>query len=188
MIEVRKANENDVDSIMNIVSKVVPMLNEEGNYQWNNTYPLKENFLKDIENRNLYVACQIHTKEGSDLEQTSQHDVSEGILGFIAITTDQAPEYAPVNWNNEFNVAIVPHRLGVSPFIHGKGVAQLLMKHVEVVARERNILCIRTDTNILNHRMQHIFTKLDYSYIGNIFFNKGQYGKLEFKCYQKLLL
>jgi ribosomal protein S18 acetylase RimI-like enzyme len=189
MVKVRKANENDVDSIMNIVSKLVDMLNSEGNYQWNDTYPLKENFLLDLKNGDLYVACQNSSRGVQDNSEPTneEDDSSDEILGFIAITTYQPPEYVLVHWNNDANIAIVPHRLGISPLVQGKGTAQLLMNHVEAVAHERHISCIRVDTNIVNHRMQHIFTKLDYSYIGNIFFQKGRYGKLEFKCYQKLL-
>jgi ribosomal protein S18 acetylase RimI-like enzyme len=181
---IRKASIKDLDNVMEIALKLVHVLNNAGNYQWNEFYPLKEHFLEDVKNGDLYIAYQEDEQDPEDSIKTSN---TYEILGFIAITTDQPPEYSDLDWNNNSKVAIVPHRIGVSPFVQGKGTAQLLMSHVEVVARERNISCIRVDTNILNLPMQHIFTKLDYSYIGNIFVSERQYGMLEYKCYQKFL-
>jgi ribosomal protein S18 acetylase RimI-like enzyme len=183
MISLRKATVSDIDSVLSIALKLVEVLNSIGNYQWNEYYPLKDHFQEDVKNGELFIAYE----EDKQLPEGSKNNDSCEILGFVAITTEQSPEYTDLDWMNNFSVAIVPHRIGVSPSAQGKGVAQLLMSHAEVIARERKIPCIRVDTHVLNQPMQHIFTKLDYSYIGNIFMSDGHYERLEYKCYQKVV-
>lgn len=177
-MRIRKGVVDDLPQIIRIVQDVVSMMNAEGNFQWNETYPRESDFLKDIEAKVLYVAV---------LDQ-SLEDLPHGeVVGFVAITTHQPTEYAALEWGNDCTQAIVPHRLGVSQKVHGKGIAQHLMHYCEVVAREQNITCIRVDTNCLNLRMQHIFSKLSFQYIGDVYFVKGEHGRLKFPCYQKLI-
>jgi ribosomal protein S18 acetylase RimI-like enzyme len=179
MIGVRKALPNDLHTIMEIVRKVVPLLNREGNYQWNESYPTENDFRHDIENGFLYVA----------VHHAADKDPSLGgeVVGFIAITANQPPEYHDLDWKNTDADVLVPHRLGVNPDYHRQGIAQLLMQHVETIARNKGVKTIRVDTNIANDRMNHIIRKLGYEYIGNVFFVKGKHGRLEFRCYQKVL-
>lgn len=157
---IRLAINEDISSIMAIVKALVILMNAEGNYQWHSTYPLESDFQKDIDAGVLYVSV---------LEEENE---KEEIVGCIAITTSQPVEYSDLSWGNDIVTAVVPHRLAVSASVQGKGIAQYMMSFVEKWARERGILCIRVDTNILNVRMQHIFEKMTYNYIGNIFFVK----------------
>ena len=177
-ISIRKAIISDLPSIMSIVAEVVPILNSENNYQWSEAYPLVTHFEKDIQDDALYVAT------------LASGDHAETVVGVIAIVVGPGPEYNGVAWNGvqrEDHQVIVPHRLAVSPKIHKKGIAQQLMQYCEVVAREKNIDCIRADTNVLNARMQHIFKKLGYEHTGDYLSDEPPYGVLEFPCYQKIL-
>lgn len=153
---------------MELVKAVVPLMNDAGNWQWDDTYPNPAVFEKDISLNQLWLA-----------------DLAGDIAGIAAITTDQDAEYAQVGWDlNE--TAIVTHRLAVSPDHQGKGIAVALMEQAEKVAVNRHITVLRVDTNSRNEATQKLFPKLGYTYAGEIdlAFRPG----LRFYCYEKRLV
>jgi GNAT superfamily N-acetyltransferase len=167
----RKANLHDVPRILEITVAAVKKLNDAGNFQWNETYPLESDFLKDIENDELWVA------EENTL-----------ILGFMAITTDFPPEYHNFGWDMN-SPATIPHRLALAPEAIGKGLAQKFMLLSEKVALDRGHCYVRVDTNVLNAPMNYVFRKLGYEFGGETTFScKGDSYPLSFNCYQKRLI
>jgi GNAT superfamily N-acetyltransferase len=166
-MQVRTATLEDVSVIMILVSRVVPLMLVSGNLQRDESYPNAEVFISDINKGQLWLA-----------ESDGQ------IAGVAAITTDQDPEYAEVGWDLD-ELSIVVHRLAVDPGFQGKGVARALMNHAELVARSKNILVLKVDTNINNALTQSLFPRLGYLAVGEISLNlrPGQ----RFKCYEKRL-
>ena len=163
----RLATEADLPALNALVRRVVPMMRAQGNLQWDDGYPGESVFAADIAGGDLWVA-----------------EIDAAVAGVAAITTDQSPEYADVGWNlNE--PAIVVHRLAVDPEYRGRGVAEALMRHAEVVAAERGICVLRIDTNTKNMATQRLFPKLGYMFAGEISleFRPG----LRFLCYEKRL-
>ena len=165
---IRLATTKDIPALMNLVRRVVPLMREVGNLQWDENYPNAEVFARDIELRELWVA-----------------EVEDGSLaGVAALTTDQEPEYAQAGWDvNE--EAVVVHRLAVDPTYRGMGVAGALMQQAEVVATERGIAVLRVDTNTQNDATQRLFPKLGYTFAGEI--TLGFRPGLRFLCYEKRL-
>lgn len=164
---IRQANEGDLDGIMAITQEVVKGMNDAGNFQWTESYPVRQHFLRDIAQGWLYVAVL------SD----------EEIVGFGALTTDQSPEYGD---HLDISIpAIVPHRLAVSPRARGKGVASLLLQKAEQLALESGYDRIRIDTNKVNIVMQKVVTRNLFTFAGEI----GLAGRpgLTFVCYEKIL-
>lgn len=171
VVKLRKATMDDLSSVVRICNVVVPLLNAENNYQWNNTYPLSADFEKDIANEVLWVAV-----------------VNGEVAGFAALTSDQSEEYAEVGWDlNE--PAIVPHRVAVDPAFRGKSIALQFMLTAEDLAREAGYKYVRIDTNVKNVPMQNLFSKLNYEFAGEISFKNKPviYEKMMFKCYQKVI-
>ncbi|QIL40024.1 GNAT family N-acetyltransferase [Pedobacter sp. HDW13] len=164
---IRLAETTDIAGIMQLVRKVVPLMQAAGNFQWGNDYPNPEVFEKDIALAQLWVA-----------------EIDNQIAGVTAITTDQDPEYADAGWDITEN-AIVTHRLAVNPDLQGKGIARALMQQAETVAQTRNITILRVDTNSENKATQALFPKLGYAFSGEITLAKRP--GLRFFCYQKLL-
>ena len=164
---VRLAAKTDIPEIMALINVVVPAMNEAGNFQWDNTYPNAGVFAEDIERNQLWVAV-----------------VDNEIAGIAAITTDQEPEYAEVGWDiNE--MAVVTHRLAVSPQHRGKGIAAALLAQAEREAIKRGIKLLRIDTNTANEATKRLFPKLGYRFAGEI--GLGFRPNLRFYCYQKEL-
>jgi ribosomal protein S18 acetylase RimI-like enzyme len=166
-MQVRKATFRDVEPVMALVRRVVPLMRASGNLQWDDHYPNAGVFERDIELDQLWLA-----------------EIDGQIAGVAAITSDQEPEYANVGWDIR-ETAIVVHRLAVDPGFQGKGVAVALMEQAETVARERGIVALRVDTNTQNQITQRLFPKLGYELAGEISlsFRAG----LRFLCYEKRL-
>lgn len=164
---IRKSTLADIPNIMQLINKVVPLMNAAGNFQWDNSYPNPNVFEDDVRLSQLWVA-----------------DVNGSIAGVAAITTDQDDEYADVGWDIT-ELAIVTHRLAVDPDYRGLGIAAALLKQAELEAIKKNTAILRIDTNSNNAATQKLFPKLGYVYAGEITlaFRPG----LIFYCYQKRL-
>ena len=52
---IRKANKNDLSSILNIVEEAKTIMKQDNNNQWDEHYPLEEHFEEDIEKDTLFV-------------------------------------------------------------------------------------------------------------------------------------
>ena len=163
----RLATPDDIPPLLGLLRRVVPMMQQTGNFQWDDTYPNAAVFGDDIAQKQLWVA-----------------EFDGQLAGVSAITTDQEPTYADVGWNIA-EPAIVTHRLAVDPAFRGKGVAKALLLQADEVARQRGISVLRVDTNMQNEATQRLFPALGYVYAGEIGldFRPG----LRFYCYEKRL-
>jgi N-acetylglutamate synthase-like GNAT family acetyltransferase len=104
-MQIRLASREDIPALMALVRRVVPLMREAGNLQWNESYPNAGVFERDIELGQLWVA-----------------EIDGSVAGVAAVTTDQEPEYAQVGWDIT-ELAVVVHRLAVDPAFRGAGVA-----------------------------------------------------------------
>jgi GNAT superfamily N-acetyltransferase len=166
-MQLRRATLEDVNAVMDLVRRVVPLMRASGNLQWDEHYPNAGVFERDVNLDQLWLA-----------------EIDSRVTGVAAITTDQEPEYASVGWDIH-EPSIVVHRLAVDPVHRGKGIAAALMEQAETVAREREIAVLRVDTNKQNEATQKLFPKLGYTLAGEIglSFRPG----LRFLCYEKRL-
>lgn len=162
---IRKAKKEDIEAIMKMVQEAIALMNEEGNSQWDETYPLAEDFYKDMEEETLYVFDDGKVK------------------GVVCINRDQPAEYEPVAWKQD-KEAIVIHRMAVSAESRGQGIAKQFMKFAEEKAGELGTGYIRTDTNSKNSRMNAMFQSLGYEKSGIINFRNNPN---DFYCYEILL-
>ncbi|RIW35131.1 GNAT family N-acetyltransferase [Bacillus salacetis] len=150
---IRKGNKEDIGDIMKIVRKTVEIMKSEDIDQWTDEYPLMEDFLKDSENDSLYVAV----------------DEQNNVAGSITIDQNEPSEYASSEWNR-IGPSYLFHRLVVDPDVRGKGIASLLIKQTEKVAKDHQIQYIRTDTYSLNKKAQSLFRKNGFKQTGQIQF------------------
>jgi ribosomal protein S18 acetylase RimI-like enzyme len=166
-MRIRLATIEDLPALMRLMQRVVPLMQASGNLQWDETYPNRAVFQRDIDMEQLWIA-----------------EAGSSLVGLAAITRDQEPEYAQVGWDIT-EPAVVVHRLAVDPAFRGAGIAAALMQKAEKVAADRGITVLRVDTNAQNAATQRLFPKLGYQFAGEIGleFRPG----LRFFCYEKRL-
>jgi len=162
---IRQATSADLDAVMQLIRRVVPLMQAAGNRQWDDEYPNLSVFQQDAEDGQLWVA-----------------EIDREIAGVAAITTDQPEEYAAAGWDIA-ETAIVVHRLAVDPAFRGSGVGIALMRQAETVAKEKGIAFVRVDTNSANAVTTRLLPKLGYVYAGEI--GLGFRPGLRFHCYEK---
>lgn len=143
------AQYTDLDQIMEIVKDIVKEMKAEHNDQWDDRYPSRIDFLKDIERKTLYII-----KESND------------IVGFICIDQNQPEPYKYVNWSHEDECFVI-HRLAVNPNFRGNGYAKEMFLFAEKFALENGVNYIRTDTYGKNVKMQKLFKSMGYNYTGS---------------------
>jgi GNAT superfamily N-acetyltransferase len=171
IIKVRAAKMEDLDEIEAIVNEVVKEMNAVGNYQWDEVYPLRENFKTDIDNGELWVACE--------------NNGTGKVLGMSALTEEQSIEYKECGWDISIP-AIVMHRTAVSTAAQRRGVAQMFFAKQDEISRRRGYNLCRVDTNRDNLPMQASIKKAGYEYSGDVrLLTKPE--SMKFMCFQKHL-
>lgn len=162
----RKAALEDLKNIMAIIKETIAEMHSYNNYQWDENYPKEEDFIDDIEKKNLFVS-----------------ERSGKLVGFICVNKEQPIEYNGLNWllNDE---AMVIHRMAVNPACRREGIGTELMKFADELALKNSIRYLKTDTYSLNIKMDALFKKSGYNFVGEMSF----LGKEKpFYCYEKIL-
>lgn len=150
----RKALGSDIPEIWAILKDAIQRRKKDGSNQWQDGYPNPDVIKKDIEKNAGYVLTD-----------------NKIIIGYCAILINDEPEYENIEgkWltNSDF---IVYHRVAIAKKYIGKGLAKILLNHIEDFALKNNIHSVKADTNFDNKAMQHLFKKLGYSYCGLVYF------------------
>ncbi len=161
---IRKALFSDLDAICQLTRTCAKAMIANGIYQWNEHYPTRERFQKDIELEELYV-----------FEELS-------IRGIMVLTEQIDEEYIPIKWLTQNKNNIYVHRLAVDPTYWGQGYAQQLMDFAEDYAKKNQYQSVRLDTFSQNKRNQKFYETRGYKRLGEIFFPKQ--SKHPFYCYE----
>jgi GNAT superfamily N-acetyltransferase len=163
----RKAELSEIAPIWKILQQAIIRRKEDGSDQWQDGYPNPEVVQKDIEKREGFVLVD-----------------GETIIGYSAVLINDEPAYEKIegNWltNDDF---VVIHRVAISEKYLGKGLAKMIIKHIEDFAISNNINSVKADTNFDNIPMMKIFENLGYTYCGEVFFRGSPR-----KAYEKVLV
>lgn len=158
----------DIDHILDITKCCAAHMIKKGIYQWNEYYPDKSIFVRDAQNKELYVYYE-----------------NEKIIACISLCNKIDDVYIPVNWktNNSNNLYI--HRLAVHPNFQKKGIGKALMDFAEKYAREKNYSSVRLDTFSMNKRNLKFYESRGYQRLEEIYFPKQ--SEFPFYCYELIL-
>ncbi|MDF0714916.1 GNAT family N-acetyltransferase [Muricauda sp. 334s03] len=165
---IRHAKISEIPDILTITQACAIKMQENGIFQWNEHYPTKEAFIKDIERDELFV-----------LEENNS------IQGTIVISTLMDEEYKPIQWLTPNGNSTYIHRLSVHPDLQGKGLAQQMMDFAENYSKKSGFVSVRLDTFSQNKRNQHFYEQRGYQKLGDIFFPKQ--SNHPFHCYELVL-
>ncbi|UFT99803.1 GNAT family N-acetyltransferase [Radiobacillus kanasensis] len=144
---IRLAELKDLPAIMEVVSASVEVMNGQGNFQWDNTYPLAENFQGDLDKQELYV-----------------YEEDEHVLGAVAISEKEHSEYHEISWSSDAP-AITTKRLAVHPEARGKGIADAFFRKAEEVSIDKGLRYLKTDTFSKNTYAQKLFARHGYTFV-----------------------
>lgn len=162
----RKAVVEDLENIMTIIKETIIEMHSYNNYQWDENYPKEKDFMNDIQKGDLYIA----ERQGK-------------LVGFICVNKVEPIEYNGLNWllNGD---AMVVHRMAVNPACRREGIGTELIKFADELALENSIRYLKTDTYSINIKMDALFKKSGYNFVGEMSF----LGKEKpFYCYEKVL-
>lgn len=150
----RKATAQDVGRIWEILQQAIERRRLEGSQQWQDGYPNPNTLAADLDQGVGFVA-----------------EAQGAILAYFAVIENHEPAYDAIDgkWLTD-GTFIVLHRVAVAAEYLGKGYAEKILNHVEVLAQQRGIASIRADTNFDNPAMLHLFEKLGYTYCGEVYF------------------
>lgn len=162
----RKATLTEIAPIWEILQQAIQRRKEDGSNQWQDGYPNPEVIQKDIEKGAGFVLVEGKT-----------------IIGYSAVLINDEPAYATIegNWLTNGNFVVL-HRVAIAENYLGKGLAKLILKHIEDFALSNNIYSIKADTNFDNIAMMKIFETLGYTYCGEVYFRGSPR-----KAYEKVL-
>ena len=165
---IRKGLYSDIDRILKITKACAKHMISKGIYQWNDLYPNKSAFEKDVNRNELYIL-----------------QIDKNIIGCIAISTLIDEEYLPVKWLTPNKNNIYIHRLAIHPEHQGNRYAQQLMDFAEQYAIENNYASIRLDTFSQNKKNQLFYELRGYKKLEDIYFPKQ--SEYPFHCYELIL-
>ena len=168
MIKIELAEITDLNRIMEITRACAIDLISNNIFQWNEKYPSKEAFKKDIEKNTLYV-CKNKSR----------------ITGCISLCADKDEEYENVEWITEDFKNLYLHRLAVHPEYQKKGVGRSLMDFAEEYAKLNGFKSVRLDTFSQNPRNNKFYKSRNYVQLGDVFF--PMQSEFPFHCYEKII-
>jgi len=156
---IRKAESQDRESIINIISQCSKQLLEVGIEQWDSEYPSKEMISKDIANGHVYV--------GIDEE-------SESLISTITIGSGSNGDFhSNINWELDTESYIFFNRLAVLPQHQGKGYASQFMDFVETFAEKSGIRSLRLDARTEYPRVLDMYKSRGYLIRGDVSYRNG---------------
>jgi GNAT superfamily N-acetyltransferase len=154
----RKAEEADIERIWEIILQAKEQMRKMNSRQWQDGYPAVENIAGDIENGYGYVL-----------------DGQTGVIAYGAVIFDGELAYNDLHgkWLTDLPYVVV-HRLAVADEMKNRGIATSFMQEVEELSKRREIYSFRVDTNFDNLYMQKMLLALDFTYCGEVFYDKNQ--------------
>lgn len=158
-MKVRPAKKDDLDDIMSVVHRLQKEYFEKNEIpQWQNGYPSRETFLKDIEDRSLFVMY-----------------LGECLIGFASIKYAAEPTYSVIengNWEKDDSYLVI-HRFGINPDWHKMGMGTTLIAIADKICEANSISSIRADTHEKNAGMIALLEKSGFKKRGIIHLENG---------------
>lgn len=165
---IRKAKPSEIDKIITITRACATKMTAEGIFQWDNDYPNKKAFEKDVRRDELYVLS-----------------AEDSLIGCITISTKKDEEYNSIDWLTDDGLNYYIHRLAVHPDFQHKGYAKKLMDFAEMYAKRQKALSVRLDTFSKNYRNQRFYEARGYQKLGDVYFPRQ--AEFPFHCYELVL-
>ena len=149
----RKAYLEDIDQIMEAVEDARDFLKLQGNCQWQDGYPNRDDFINDINNGRLFVV-------------PDENDPFK-IAGVCALTYREEDYHHLYEgeWLTDLPYMVM-HRVAVKKEYRGLGYGKKLFQLFIEEAKIEGFKSLRIDTHAGNDVMRHIISSFDFVYCG----------------------
>lgn len=161
-MEYRLATKKDINNICRLIQEAVGEMLLHGIDQWDELYPTKEDFLKDIEENSLYLAIK-----------------DEQIAALYVISKEEDEAYRYAQWASKDETAFVLHRFCVSPEFQNKGIGREVLRYIEKQVLDMGYQSIRLDVFSVNPFAQKLYRKNGYVAKGSAEWRKGRFDLME---------
>ena len=161
-IQYRMATLEDLQEICNLFDDAVETMIQNKIFQWDELYPTKKDFRKDIEREQLYIGI-----------------LDERIAAVYVINQRCDEQYIKGAWKYADVPYYVIHRLCVNPAFQNQGIAGWTLKHIEEQLTEWGIHAIRLDAFTENPYAIKLYEKMGYAKLGTVDFRKGRFYLME---------
>lgn len=162
ILKYRKAIFDDLDEICDIVRNSIKVMERNHIFQWDDLYPVKADFQKDIEKNQLYVGL-----------------ANDQIAVLYVLNQECDKEYESGDWKYKEEAFYIVHRLCVNPDFQNRGVARHTLLHIEKQLKSKSIYVIRLDVFQNNPYAIRLYDSLGYSKVGYADWRKGRFYLLE---------
>ena len=158
----RLAREDDLDAVCSLIEAAVQAMEKQGIFQWDSIYPAREDFLRDIRNRQLYVG------------------VSDGGIALVyALNQECDGQYANGAWRYPGSAYRVLHRFCVHPRYQRQGLAKDALTHLENELRKAMVETVRLDVFSRNPFALALYRRQGYAPVGFADWRKGRFILME---------
>ena len=158
----RPGAREDLDEILALIASAIKTMEQQGIHQWNERYPVREDFEDDIEKETLYVV-----KKGNR------------IAAIYVINTECDEAYFDVSWDGSEKSACIVHRFCVSPDFQHQGVGKEVLRHIEVQAALMGYESIRLDVFCENPYAVRLYEKNGFVRRGYAHWRMGRFWLME---------
>lgn len=163
-ISFRKANENDLDSVFQVIVSAIAEMERNNIHQWDELYPDKEILSEDISKNEMTLGI-----------------LENEIASVYVVNTECNEEYKYGSWQYPDAAFRVIHRLCVNPKFQNRGIGALTMKHIEAEIESSGAETFRLDAFTLNPFALKMYEKLGYKNVGYMDIRKGRFCLMEKK-------
>lgn len=151
----RRASEQDVERLVQIVDNAKEYMKQCGFEQWDNNYPTMEHIMQDIQRQECYV----WEEDGI-------------ILGMATLCLEPEQIYEQIRtWKTRKPYGTI-HRFAVAKEARGTMVANQLFIACEEICRRASGKGMRIDTHEQNKTMQAFLNKHEYEQCGIVYYGE----------------
>lgn len=158
----RLAEEKDLDGICVLIEKAIVNMDRFQIRQWDEQYPRREDFARDILNGQCHVGL-----------------LKNAVVVVYTINSECDEQYQNGDWKYRDCKYRILHRLCVHPDHQNQGIAGNTLQRIEKDLKEEGIGAIRLDAYSKNPFSLALYQKSGYQRVGTADWRKGTFYLME---------
>lgn len=158
----RKGTLADIEAICVLFESAKRDMDAKEIYQWDDIYPIRDDYIEDISKDTLYIA---------------ENEIE--IVGVYVISEESDEAYDKCSWQNPDETACILHRLCVNPKYQNHGLGREILLHIESQAKNMSYESIRLDVYTKNPHALNLYRMSNYEERGYADWRKGRFILME---------